>query len=253
MSSFKHNNGKATAERLRLHREDPEWAQKRNAAVGDGQRRRWAEATDEDRRLHARRCQDSISDDGRRRIAATCRRNGSDPKIRRRRAETLSTTWSSLTPEQREQWTANVSKGVAGAWKAGKLDHTGVRTWYHRLPSGREILVQSSWEADCAEALEAIGATFQRGGRVILGDRSWRPDFLVDVPGHPFYLEVKGHPMAIAHFDAVQHPRLSHCPLPVAILLTSPPYPREAHHFVRLLTWLKGPTLLESTIAQRIA
>ncbi len=233
------NIAQATARRLELHN-DPEWAAKRNAAVADGKRRWWAKRTDEERREHGQQALKGQTDEGRKRLLDTLHRNHRDPELQARKAAALSKTWSSLTPEQRADWTANLSKGVADAWKAGKLDHTGTKSWHHRLPSGREILVQSTWEVDCTEAMETIGIQFERGGRVILGDRSWRPDFLVTINGTKFFLEVKGHPLAIKQFDNVQRPRLHHLDLAVALLYSRPPYPRESFPFLARLTWLKG-------------
>lgn len=112
------------------------------------------------------------------------------------------------------------------------------RTWYHDLASGRQILVQSSWEAACADALESFDLEFDRGGRVDLVDCSWRPDFLVTIDDADFYLEVKGHPLAIAQFEQNQLPCIHHAPLPVAILLEPPPYPTELDRFLAQLDWL---------------
>ena len=117
-------------------------------------------------------------------------------------------------------------------------EHAAPRTWYHELASGRQILVQSSWEAACADALESFGLAFDRGGRVDLVDCSWRPDFLVTVDDVDFYLEVKGHPLAVAQFERVQLPCLRHSPLPVALLAQPPPYSTNLDRFIAQLDWL---------------
>jgi hypothetical protein len=124
--------------------------------------------------------------------------------------------------------------------KSDALKAYWARVRYFENSANREKLSasRSSWWAACADALESFDLEFDRGGRVDLVDCSWHPDFLVTIDDADFYLEVKGHPLAVAQFEQNQLPCIHHAPLPVAILARAPPYPTELDRFLDLLDWL---------------
>lgn len=229
------NLEKATRRRMELMN-DTEWKKFDSERKRIGHLNRWATASEGERRQHGQRSIGGMSEEGRQRwlLGYTMRRAGEH------HAQKMRAAWARLrkNPKRYKERCRNISLGVSQAWKDGKLDDSGTKTWFHHLASGRKVLVQSTWEAACADALESMNISFKRGGRVVLETRSWRPDFLVSYGDACFYLEVKGHPLARAQFEKVQLPRIHYSPLPVAILNRRPPYPTDIDGFLGQLDWL---------------
>jgi hypothetical protein len=232
------NIAKAVERRLELN-QDPEWRVFDSEQKRKGQSARWEKVDDRERVQHGERSVAAMSTEGYERW-----RTGYKNRDLVRHAQKMREAWGRRRedPEAYRAYCERLSEGVKQAWRDGKLDHTGTKSWYHQVPSGRSILVQSTWEAGCADAMDTMGLPFSRGGRVDLGECSWRPDFLVwaAISEEPqaFYLEVKGHPLAIAQFGKHQLPNIHHSPHPVAILLDPPPYPTDLNSFLDRLDWL---------------
>lgn len=203
---------KATKAREELRKTDEEWRQRESRAKSEGQKERWGKMTKCDRKEHGARSREGMSEEGLQRF------QGPKPWNEKRKkefSELIKENHASRSPQQRREVGAKISKAVKQAWKDGKLFDSGTKSWYHILPSGRRILVQSTWEAATAEVLEKTGAVFSRGRQVDLHTCTWRPDFLIN--GN-LYLEVKGHPLAKAQFDRCQKPEIHRLEKAVALL-----------------------------------
>jgi len=143
------------------------------AKLATSQQARWDAATPEERIEHGRLAQAGISEEGHAKIAATISKVWTDPATQLRKAVKMEKYWANMTPEYRENHIDKLSTGVKQAWVAGRLDYSGCKTSYHVCPSGRQILVQSTWEAALADKLDSWSIPFDRGARLKFIDCSW--------------------------------------------------------------------------------
>lgn len=204
--------------RLRWAAMTPEQYAAYCAKLSNAHQKRWDETSPERRKERGKASQEAISPAGRARIAAAQTKRWAEPAAHADFAQKISKNWRDKPEDEKAAKRSNLRKGVRQAWREGKLEYTGTKTWFHTCPSGRIIRVQSSWEAEVASFLDTHDVQFERGGRYDLGPCGWSPDFLVQ---GSFLLEVKGHPLAKKQFDDKQYPAIvgsNVLPFPAAIL-----------------------------------